>query len=129
MGILREAGDHYVMAGPLPSFAIPTSLHESLLARLDRLGRVKETAQLGAALGREFSYKLLAAVSQVPENELQAALDQLTKAALIFRRGHPPYASYTFKHALIQDAAYATLIKGRRYHLRLRSASVEGPIS
>jgi len=123
-GLLRVAGDHYVMKGALPALTIPTSLHDSLLARLDRLGGVKETAQLAATIGREFSFELLAAVSQFPENELSDALDQLTNAELIFPRGHPPYASYSFKHALIQDAAYATLVKTTRYQLHSRIAQV-----
>jgi predicted ATPase len=104
-GFLREAGDRYVLSGPLPAMAIPTTIHDSLLARLDRLGPAKETAQIGAALGREFSYELLAAVTQLSEGELDDAIAQLTSAELVFRRGRPPHATYTFKHALIQDAA------------------------
>jgi len=123
-GFLREAGDRYVLSGPLPATAIPTTLHDSLLARLDRLGPAKETAQIGAALGREFSYELLAAVSQLPESELHDAIAQLTSAELIFRRGRPPHATYTFKHALIQDAAYARLLKSRRQQLHSRIAQV-----
>jgi predicted ATPase len=89
-GLLRDAGDHYRLDGPLPAFAIPSTLHDSLLARLDRLAPVKEVAQIGAAIGREFSHSLLAAVADRPEAELQAALDQLVASELIFRRGTPP---------------------------------------
>ena len=96
--------------GPLPPLAIPATLHDSLLARLDRLAPVKEIAQIGAAIGREFSHELLAAVADRPEAELQAALDQLVESELVFRRGTPPEATYSFKHALVQDAAYGTLL-------------------
>ena len=121
-GLLREAGDHYVLNAPLPATAIPTTLQDSLLARLDRLGSAKETAQIGAAVGREFSYELLAAVTRLPDGELHDALSQLTSADLVLRRGRPPHATYTFKHALIQDAAYATLLKSRRQQLHSRIA-------
>jgi len=123
-GLLREARDRYVLTGALPPLAIPATLHDSLLARLDRLGPAKQTAQLGAVLGREFSYELLAAVSQLPEGELENALSQLTCAELIFRRGRPPNAIYTFKHALVQDAAYARLLKSQRQQLHSRIAQV-----
>ena len=123
-GLLREASDHYALSGPLPAMAIPTTLHDSLLARLDRLGPAKETAQIGAALGREFPYELLSAVSGRPEGELQDAIAQLTGAELIFGRGIPPNAAYRFKHALVQDAAYASLLKGRRQQLHSRIAQV-----
>ena len=96
-GLLEDAGDHYELAGPLPPLAIPATLHDSLLARLDRLAPVKEVAQIGAAIGREFSHALLAAVVDRPEPELQAALDQLVASELIFRRGAPPEASYTLQ--------------------------------
>jgi class 3 adenylate cyclase len=110
-GLLRERDDRYELAGPLPPLAIPASLHDSLLARLDRLAPVKEVAQIGAVIGREFSHELLAAVANRPEPELQSALDQLIDTELIFRRGVPPDATYSFKHALVQDAAYGTLLK------------------
>ena len=87
LGLLKDAGDHYELAGPLPPLALPSTLHDSLLARLDRLAPVKEIAQIGAALGREFSHGLLAAVADRPEAELQAALDQLVAAELVYRRG------------------------------------------
>ena len=117
LGLLKDAGDHYELAGPLPPLALPSTLHDSLLARLDRLAPVKEIAQIGAALGREFSHELLAAVADRPEAELQAALDQLVAAELVYRRGTPPDVTYSFKHALVQDAAYGTLLKSRRQQL------------
>ena len=123
-GLLKDAGDHYELAGPLPPLALPSTLHDSLLARLDRLAPVKEIAQIGAALGREFSHGLLAAVADRPEAELQAALDQLVAAELVYRRGTPPDVTYSFKHALVQDAAYGTLLKSRRQHLHARIAQV-----
>lgn len=123
-GLLREAADRYLLTGPLPPLAIPTTLHDSLLARLDRLGPAKETAQFAAALGREFSHELLAAVTHLRDKELREALAQLVSAELIFRRGRPPDATYTFKHALVQDAAYAMLLKSRRQQLHARIAQV-----
>ena len=96
---------------------IPATLHDSLAARLDRLGRAREVAQLGAVLGREFSYELLSAISPMPEGELQWGLTKLADAELINVRGHPPEASYQFKHALIQDAAYEALLKSKRKEL------------
>jgi len=101
---------------------IPATLHDSLAARLDRLGRAKEVAQLGAVLGREFSHELLSAISPMPEDELQWGLTKLADAELIFVRGHPPEASYQFKHALIQDAAYEALLKSKRKELHLQIA-------
>jgi predicted ATPase len=123
-GLLRDAGDRYELTGPLPPLAIPATLHDSLMARLDRLAPVKEVAQIGAALGREFSYALLVAVAARPEPELRAALDQLVASELVFRRGTPPEATYSFKHALVQDAAYDTLLKSRRQQLHARIAEV-----
>jgi class 3 adenylate cyclase/DNA-binding SARP family transcriptional activator len=113
-GHLRETADGYVLDGPLPSLAIPTTLHASLLARLDRLASVKDIAQIGAVIGREFSFRLIAAVSAMPRQELEAALGKLVAAELIFQRGTPADASYRFKHALVQDAAYASLLRSRR---------------
>jgi predicted ATPase len=121
-GIVTEVGDHYAVAGPMAPLAIPTSLHASLLARLDRLAPVRELAQIGAALGRSFSYELISAVAGMPPHKLDDALDQLVRAELIFRRGMPPDAEYTFKHALVQDAAYSTLLRGRRQQLHARIA-------
>jgi class 3 adenylate cyclase len=123
-GLLEDAGDHYELAGPLPPLAIPSTLHDSLLARLDRLALVKEVAQVGPAIGRQFPYALLAAVAERPAAELQAALDQLVSSELIFCRGAPPEATYSFKHALVQDAAYGTLLKSRRQQLHARIAEV-----
>ena len=119
-GMVTEAGDHYALAGPMAPVAIPTSLHASLLARLDRLAPIREVAQIGAALGRSFSYELISAVAGMPQQKLDEALDQLASAELIFRRGVPPDAEYTFKHALVQDAAYSTLLRGRRQQLHGR---------
>src|SRR5713226_4700435 len=105
-------------ATSLASLSVPATLHASLMARLDRLGPVvKEVAQIGAVLGREFAYELIEPVVQRPETELQAALDQLSEAGLLFCRGTAPHSSYLFKHALVQDAAYFTLLRGRRQEL------------
>jgi predicted ATPase len=123
-GILTDAGDRYELSGPLPPLAIPATLRDSLMARLDRLAPVKELAQIGAAIGRDFSHALLAAVADQPERELQAALDQLVASELVFRRGTPPEATYSFKHALVQDAAYGMLLKSRRQQLHARIAQV-----
>jgi hypothetical protein len=107
------------------ALAVPATLHASLMARLDRLGpAAKDVAQTGAAIGREFSYELLAAVDQRTETELQTALAQLAEAGLVFCRGLPPRAAYLFKHALVQDAAYSTLLRDRRQLLHARVASV-----
>ena len=121
-GIVTEAGDHYAVARPMAPLAIPTSLHASLLARLDRLAPTREVAQIGAALGRSFSFELIGAVAGMPQQNLDEALEQLAKAELIFRRGTPPDAEYTFKHALVQDAAYSTLLRNRRQQLHARIA-------
>jgi class 3 adenylate cyclase len=107
---------------PSTALAVPASLHASLMARLDRLGPAKEVAQIGAAIGREFSHALLAAVTQKPEAELGEALNALTSAGLLFRQGIPPHASYLFKHALVQDAAYGTLLREPRRALHARIA-------
>ena len=109
-------------AVPSPALAVPASLHASLMARLDRLGTAKEVAQIGAALGREFSHPLLAAVVRKPEAELASALDRLIAAGLLFRQGVPPHATYLFKHALVQDAAYGTLLREPRRALHARIA-------
>jgi len=106
------------------ALSVPATLHASLMARLDRLGPVaKEIAQIGAVLGREFAYELIEPVATRPEGELQAALDQLSEAGLLFCRGTAPHASYLFKHALVQDAAYSTLLRGRRQELHARVAA------
>ena len=121
-GLLREEEHAYALAGPLPPLAIPSSLQDSLMARLDRLTPVKEVAQIGAAIGREFSYDLLAAVARRTDEQLRSALDQLTEAGLVFRRGMPPRASFMFKHALVQEAAYNTLLRSQRQELHARIA-------
>jgi predicted ATPase len=120
-GLVREEADCYVLAGPLPPLAIPATLQDSLMARLDRLAPVKEVAQLGAVLGRSFPYDLIRAVSPLDEEALQRGLAQLVEAELLYQRGHLPEAQYLFKHALIQDAAYQSLLKSTRqqYHQRI----------
>jgi predicted ATPase len=107
---------------PSSAMAVPASLHASLMARLDRLGSAKDVAQIGAAIGREFSHPLLPAVAARPEAELQSALDRLVEAGLLFRQGVPPRATYLFKHALVQDAAYGTLLREPRRALHARIA-------
>ena len=111
-----------IAAVPSPALAVPPSLHASLMARLDRLGPAKEVAQVGAAIGREFSHALLAAVARKPNAELVSALDRLITAGLLFRQDVPPHASYLFKHALVQDAAYGTLLRETRRALHARIA-------
>jgi predicted ATPase len=121
-GLLREEEGRYVLDGPLPPLAIPTSLHASLMARLDRLASVRHVAQIGAAFGRWFRYASLRAVSGLPEGELQASLTRLVDAELVFQSGVPPDAVYTFKHALVQEAAYGTLLRNARQQLHERIA-------
>ena len=121
-GLLREEADRYVLDRAVPPFAIPTSLHDSLMARLDRLASVRLVAQIGAAIGREFSYALLHAVSRLPEDELQSALDRLVVSELVFQRGTPPEAVYSFKHALVQDAAHSSLLRSSRQQLHAQIA-------
>jgi predicted ATPase len=113
-----------VAAVPSPTRVVPPSLHASLMARLDRLGPAREVAQIGAAIGREFSHALLAAVVGKPEEDLRSRLDRLVNAALLFQQGVPPHASYLFKHALVQDAAYGTLLREPRRALHARIAHV-----
>jgi TOMM system kinase/cyclase fusion protein len=117
-GLLQEREERYALAGPLPPLAIPTTLHDSLMARLDRLAAVKALAQLGATLAREFSYELLQAVSPWDERTLQRGLQELVEAEFLYQRGVPPQATYVFKHALIQEAAYQSLLRStrQRYH-------------
>jgi predicted ATPase len=122
-GLLREEADRYVLDSTLPPFAIPTSLHDSLMSRLDRLASVRHVAQIGAAIGREFSYALLRAVSRLPEDELQAALGRLVASELVFQRGRPPEAVYAFKHTLVQDAAHGSLLRSTRQQLHAQIAS------
>src|SRR5262249_31377351 len=120
-GVLREQADHHELPRPPPPPAIPATLHDALMARLDRLATVKVVAQLGATIGRTFTYELLQAVAPLDAAALQGALAQLVEAELIAQRGLPPHATYTFKHVLIQDAAYQSLLKSTRqqYHQRI----------
>ena len=106
--------------GPVTPLAIPTSLQESLLARLDRLAPTNDVVQIAAALGRQFSHELISAVAAITPQQLDDDLAQLVNAELIFRRGVPPDAEYTFKHALVQDTAYGTLLRGRRQQIHAR---------
>ena len=126
-----QGGAHQTIAAiPSPARAVPASLHASLMARLDRLGAAKEVAQIGAAIGREFSHALLDAVARKQNAELQSALDRLIGSGLLFRQGVPPHANYLFKHALIQDAAYGTLLRESRCALHARIAeTIEGQFS
>jgi predicted ATPase len=121
-GLLREEVDRYVLDRALPPFAIPTSLHDSLMARLDRMASVRLVAQIGAAIGREFSYPLLRAVSRLPEAELQTSLARLVASELVIQRGGPPDAVYAFKHALVQDAAHGSLLRSSRQQLHAQIA-------
>ena len=118
------ASERVAASVPSPAHAVPASLHASLMARLDRLGSAKDVAQVGAAIGREFSHALLAAVAGKPGAELESALDRLIAAGLLFRQGAPPKATYLFKHALVQDAAYGTLLREPRRGLHARIAEV-----
>jgi TOMM system kinase/cyclase fusion protein len=125
-GLIQEQAGHYVLTGPLPPLAIPSTLHDSLMARLDRLSTARELVQFSAVLGREFTYELLQAVSPVDELMLQQGLSQLVDTELIYQRGLPPRSQYIFKHALIQDAAYQSLLKSTRqqYHQRIAQVLV-----
>jgi predicted ATPase len=120
-GLVQEDEGRYVLTGPLPPLAIPATLQDALMARLDLLASVKEVAQLGAVLGREFAYEVLRAVSPLDEGALQRSLVQLVEAELLYQRGIPPQAIYLFKHALVQDAAYQSLLRSTRqqYHQRI----------
>jgi class 3 adenylate cyclase/predicted ATPase len=121
-GLLREEEDRYVLDSALRPFAIPTTLHDSLMARLDRLASVRLVAQIGAAIGREFSYTLLHAVCGLREDELQTALARLVASELVLQRGTAPDAIYSFKHALVQDAAHGSLLRSSRQQLHARIA-------
>lgn len=116
-GFLRDAGERWELSGPLPPLAIPTTLQDSLMSRLDRLESNKEVAQIGACIGREFDYELLAAVAPMNAGELQGALAKLVASGLIFRHGSGPEARYSFKHAMVQDVAYDGLLKSRRLQI------------
>jgi predicted ATPase len=123
-GLLRVTQGHYELAGPLPPLAIPATLHDSLMARLDRLAPVKAVAQLGAVLGRTFAYEVLQAVTPLDEVSLQQALARLVEAELLYQRGVPPQAIYLFKHTLIQETAYQSLLKSTRQQVHQRIAQV-----
>src|SRR4051794_9765550 len=123
-GELKQAGDHYEYAGSARTVTIPTTLRDSLMARLDRFMPVKEVAQIGAAIGRDFSYELIEAVAPMPQAQIDDALARLCESGLAFRRGTPPDAVYSFKHALVQDAAYDSLLKRRRQELHAKIARV-----
>ena len=120
-GLLKETAERYELMGPLPALAIPTTLQDALMARLDRLGTAKGLAQLGATIGRQFAYDLLREVAQRDDATVQRELGRLVEAELLYQRGQPPQALYRFKHALIQDAAYQSLLKStrRQYHQQI----------
>jgi predicted ATPase len=125
----EAAAAQAISLAPSPAVTVPPSLHATLMARLDRLGSAKEVAQIGAAIGREFSHSLLAAVARKPQGELDAALQRLTQSGLLFQQGLLPDASYLFKHALVQDAAYGTLLREHRRALHARIAkSIENQL-
>lgn len=126
-GLLKEKADRYELVGPLPPLAIPTTLQDSLIARLDRLSAGKEVAQLGGTLGREFTYELIRAVSLFDESTLQDHLGKLVSAGLLYQRGVPPESIYQFKHALVRDTAYESLLTSTRkqYHQRIAQVLVE----
>src|SRR5262247_1669435 len=122
--LLRADTEHYVLTGPLSTMAIPETLQDSLMARLDQLNTAKEVAQLGAVLGREFAYDMLRAVSSQDEATVQDGLDRLVAAELLYQRGRPPRARYMFKHALIQDSAYASLLRSTRQQVHQQVAQL-----
>jgi predicted ATPase len=123
-GLVVDAGDHYNVDGSFPQLAIPATLNDSLLARLDRLAPTREVAQIAAALGRHFSYELISAVARMSKRQIDEALVQLVGAELMLQRGVPPDAEYTFKHALVQDAAYSTLLRSGRQRVHARIVAV-----
>ena len=120
--LLRAEEDQYVLTGPLSAVSIPDTLQDSLMARLDQLRAAKEVAQLGAVLGREFAYDVLRAIAPMDEAVLQDGLRKLVEAELLYQRGRPPRARYLFKHALIQDAAYASLLRSARQQVHANVA-------
>ena len=123
-GLVHAVNHHYELSGPVSDLAIPSTLQDSLMARLDRLNTAKEVAQLGATIGREFPYALLHTVSALEEGMLRQGLGQLVDAELLYQRGLPPQAVYFFKHVLIQDTAYESLLKSTRqqYHQKIAQA-------
>ena len=122
--LVQENTQHYVLTGPLSAVAIPATLQDSLMARLDRLGAARDVAQLGAVVGRAFAYEVLQALTPLDETTLQARLAQLVEAELLYQRGRPPRARYMFKHALIQEAAYQSLLKSTRQQVHQQIAQV-----
>jgi predicted ATPase len=126
-GFLQEDGEHYVLTGSLPATAIPTTLQDLLRARLDQWPEAQAVVQLGATLGREFSYDVLQAASAMEAPQLEQCLAPVIAAEILYQRGVPPHATYTFKHALIQDAAYQSLLKSTRqqYHQRIAQVVAE----
>jgi predicted ATPase len=121
---LKEIDGHYELTGQFPAFTIPATLQDSLMARLDRLMTAKGIAQLGAVIGRQFSYELLHAISQLEEDTLHRELSRLVEAELLYQQGLPPQGIYTFKHALIRDAAYQSLLKRTRQHYHQKIAQI-----
>ena len=122
--LLTKTDTAYTLSGPLPALAIPTTLRDSLVARLDRLAPIKEVAQIAACIGREFGEELLARISPLSQAELQRAMEQLAESELVFKRGQPPHSTYLFKHALIQEAAYDSLLKTKRIQVHAQIAKV-----
>src|SRR5207253_6761406 len=123
-GQLTALDGHYELTGSFSTFTIPATLQDSLMARLDRLVTAKGVAQMGATLGRQFAYDLLQAVSQLDASTLQRELGRLVETEIVYQRGLPPQVTYVFKHALIRDAAYASLLKSTRQHYHQRIAQV-----
>ena len=123
-GSVQDCGDHFILDKPLLAGAIPVTLNDALMARLDRSPGVKEIAQTASAIGREFSYEMIRAVSDQDDGSLQRSLDQLTQGGLLVQRGVPPQAMYVFKHALVQDVSYSSLLRDRRQRLHARIAYV-----
>ena len=123
-GLLRLSEGRYMLEGPLPPLAIPSTLHDSLMARLDRLSSVREVVQVGGTIGREFSFELLAAVMELPQVRLENAVAELVHAELVFAQGSPPRAVYSFKHALVRDAAYNSLLRSKRQQIHARIARI-----
>ena len=122
--LLRKDLEQYVLTGPLLAVAIPDTLHDSLMARLDQMNAAKEVAQLGAVLGREFTYEMLQAISSQDDEVVKAGLERLVAGELLYQRGRPPRAKYIFKHALIQDAAYVSLLRSTRQRVHQQVAQV-----
>lgn len=126
-GMLQEHKDHFELSGPVSSLSIPSTLHDSLVARLDNMSHTKEIAQIGATIGREFSYELINAASYMQEKAMRACLNQLVEAELLLQRGVPPIATFKFRHALIRDVAYQSLLKSQqqRFHQRIAESLTE----